>query len=82
MSESEFVLRVTPPRLPRLATSRPRLQRFWQQAQDATAVAVVAPAGFGKTTLLLQWRQRWLEDDACVAWLGADALDDPARFAT
>ena len=82
MSESEFVLRVTPPRLPRLAMSRPRLERFWQQAQDATAVAVVAPAGFGKTTLLLQWRQRWLEQDACVAWLGADILDDPARFAT
>ena len=82
MSESEFVLRVTPPRLPRLAMARPRLERFWQRAQDATAVAVVAPAGFGKTTLLLQWRQRWLDQDACVAWLSADALDDPARFAT
>lgn len=57
MSESQFVLRVTPPRLPRLAMARPRLERFWQQAQDATAVAVVAPAGFGKATLLLQWRR-------------------------
>lgn len=59
---------------------RPKLERFWSQAQDSTAVAVVAPAGFGKTTLLLQWRQRWMEQGVRVAWLSADALDDPLRF--
>ena len=33
MSESEFVLRVTPPRLPRLAMARPRLGRLPRRAE-------------------------------------------------
>lgn len=80
MSESEFVLKTTPPRMPRLAMERPRLLRYAERLRDCAAAAVVAPAGFGKTTLLLQWRQRWLEAGARVAWLGVDAQDDPARF--
>jgi LuxR family maltose regulon positive regulatory protein len=80
MSESEFVLKATPPRMPRAAMRRHRLARLWQQVNECVAVAVVAPAGFGKTTLLLQWRQRWLEQGTCVAWLTADAQDDPGRF--
>ncbi|MEO6926812.1 MAG: LuxR C-terminal-related transcriptional regulator [Rhodanobacter sp.] len=43
-------------------------------------IAVIAPAGFGKTTLLLQWRRRWMDQKALVAWVGADARDEPVRF--
>lgn len=56
--------------------------KIWNQVHERTAIAIVAPAGFGKTTLLLQWRQRWMEQNAVVAWLGADAQDQPSRFVT
>jgi LuxR family maltose regulon positive regulatory protein len=41
---------------------------------------LVAPPGFGKTTLLMQWRQLWLDHGALVAWLSVDERDDPSRF--
>ena len=47
---------------------------------DRTALTVVAPAGFGKTTLLLQWRRWWHDEDTRVAWLTAGEDDRPARF--
>ena len=81
MSYSEFVLKTTPPLLPSTALARERLAREAGRIFDGTALAVVAPAGYGKTTLLLQWRQRWLEQGARVAWISADTLDDPVRFA-
>lgn len=81
MSDAGLVLKTTPPRLSRSAMARDRLLHEADRALDTTAFAVVAPAGFGKTTLLLQWRQRWLEQGARVAWLTADELDDPARLA-
>ena len=80
MTESEFTLKAAPPRMPRAAVERARLHRFWDDVHDRAAIFIVAPAGFGKTTLLLQWRQRWMEQGAMVAWLTADDQDDPARF--
>src|SRR5690606_1587475 len=56
MSDSGFVLKTTPPRMSRSALLRERLAREADGVFDSTALAVVAPAGFGKTTLLLQWR--------------------------
>ncbi len=44
---------------------------------------LVAPAGYGKTTLLMQWRQELLaqSDQAVVAWLSLDNTDtEPNRF--
>lgn len=82
MSAPEFTLKTTPPRLPQTALERARLMQMWNRLHERTAIAVVAPAGFGKTTLLLQWRRRWMEQDALVAWLGADAQDQPGRFVT
>lgn len=81
MPDTEFVLKTTPPRLSRTALVRDRLLREADRVLDASAVAVIAPAGYGKTTLLLQWRQRWLEQGARVAWVSADGQDDPVRFA-
>src|SRR5688572_18060548 len=80
MFASQFTLKTTPPRVPRNALEREALQRVWDQVKDRTAIALIAPAGFGKTTLLAQWRRRWLEEGALVAWLSADVQDDPARF--
>ena len=80
MTESDFTLKATPPRMPRGAIERERLRAFWDEAHECTALLVVASAGYGKTTLLLQWRRRWLETGAAVAWLSADDRDDPTRF--
>src|SRR5687768_6565054 len=82
MSESEITLKITPPRLSRAAVERERLQGFWDEVHERTAIQLVAPAGFGKTTVLLQWRRRWLERGAVVAWMSCDTEDDPARFVT
>lgn len=54
--------------------------QIWDKIHERTAIVVAAPAGFGKTTLLLQWNARWLEHDAVVAWVNADAQDQPGRF--
>jgi LuxR family transcriptional regulator, maltose regulon positive regulatory protein len=80
MSEAEFTLKATPPRLPRSVLERERLLRMWTGIRDRAAIFVAAPAGFGKTTLLMQWRRLWLERGALVVWLSVDGQDDPARF--
>jgi LuxR family maltose regulon positive regulatory protein len=80
MFEPELILKATPPRMPRSALERERLARFWADVRDRTAITVVAPAGFGKTTLMAQWRRRWLEQGALVAWLSVDGQDEPTRF--
>ena len=81
MFEPELILKSTPPRLSRSALERRRFTQLWQQVRDRTAIAVIASAGFGKTTLMLQWRRLWLERGAYVAWLSVDAQDEPTRFA-
>ncbi len=78
--EPEFVLKATPPRLPRAALRRERLMQRWQEVRDRPLLMVVAPDGYGKSTLLLHWRRTWLEHGALVAWCTADARDDRARF--
>ena len=80
MLAPEFILKTTPPRAARCALERTALKQAWADVLERTAATVVAPAGFGKTTLLAQWRSAWLKHDACVAWFTADARDDPARF--
>ena len=80
MSEPELILKATPPRMPRSALERERLAQFWADVRERTAIAIVAPAGFGKTTLMSQWRRRWLEQGALVAWLSVDDQDEPTRF--
>ena len=39
-------------------------------------VLVCAPAGYGKTTLLAEWRQSLLQNGVAVAWYALDASDD------
>lgn len=44
-------------------------------------VAVVAPAGYGKSTLLTRWHARLVGQGVSCAWLSLDEDDDdPARF--
>jgi len=43
-------------------------------------MVVQAPAGFGKTSLLGQWRREHLARGAAVAWMSADDHEDPQHF--
>ena len=77
---SDLLLKVTPPRVPRDLVVRPRLKADDAQFHGRAAIIVQAPAGFGKTSLLAQWRREHLAHGRIVAWLSAQAEDNPQRF--
>ena len=73
------VTKLLPPRADAFAVKREGLLRRLSRASHASLVLIAAPAGFGKTSLLRQWRQDLLADGAMVAWLNLDAEDDHLR---
>src|SRR6478735_11559686 len=67
--------RRTRPVTPR-AIRRPRLTRALTETTPSLLVSLVAPAGYGKTTLLCDWADR---DERPFAWVTLDGEDnDPA----
>ncbi len=77
---AELVLKTTPPRTPRHRLSRPRLGLDDEQFRDSAVILVQAPPGFGKTSLLAQWRHEFLARGSAVAWISADGSPDPQRM--
>lgn len=77
---SDLLLKVTPPRVPRDAIVRAALAAGQKSLREHPVVVVQAPAGFGKTLLLAQWRREHLAQGAAVAWLLGQSQDDPARL--
>ena len=75
----DLLLKVTPPRVPRHLVTRPRLSGD-ERLAGQPVVLVQAPAGFGKTSLLAQWRLAQLAHGAVVAWVLAQAQDTPTRL--
>jgi LuxR family maltose regulon positive regulatory protein len=75
----DLLLKVTAPRVPRHHLARPRL-RADSERFDKPVILVQAPPGFGKTSLLAQWRREHLARGAVVAWLSAQGQDDPLRL--
>jgi ATP/maltotriose-dependent transcriptional regulator MalT len=72
---------VVPPVRPG-AVRRPRLHAPLLANASTRLSVVVAPAGWGKTTLLSQWAHDPAET-RCVVWVSLDeADDDPVRFWT
>ena len=66
------------PRRRQTAVARPRLLERIEEGAPRPLTLVVAPAGFGKTTLVTQWID---ETRMPVAWLSLDPADnDPLRF--
>jgi len=55
---------------------RPMLLGKLDRCMDARLSLIHAPAGYGKTTLLADWRIRLLADDALVCWLSLDKDDN------
>ena len=59
---------------------RTRLLRQLRSASDRPVISIVAPPGYGKSSLLVQWAT---EHSGAVAWLTADDTDsDPVVFLT
>jgi ATP/maltotriose-dependent transcriptional regulator MalT len=72
--------KVVPPRCPGLI-DRPRLRAAVSQLPDKRLAVIMAPAGFGKTSLAAACLQRLQQDGHAVAWLTIDSNDDePPRF--
>jgi LuxR family maltose regulon positive regulatory protein len=70
--------KLLPPQAADTLVSRPRLDRVLERIEGARLIAVIAPAGYGKTTLLSAWLSRQRFD---VAWLSLDPVDSsPRRF--
>ncbi len=66
--------KIRPPALPPKLVARPRLT----QRINAPITLLIAPSGFGKSTLLNEWRQKC---GIPVAWVSLDADDNqPLRF--
>lgn len=76
----DLLLKVMPPRVSRHQVARPRLQADREGLRNQPVILVQAPAGFGKTSLLAQWRREYLAHGSVVAWLSAQPLDDALRF--
>ncbi len=57
---------------------RDSLLRALDGAASARLIKLEAAAGYGKTTLLTQWRDRLLAGGVKVAWLSLDEEDDSA----
>ncbi len=77
----DLILKVTPPRAPQNFQARPRLSAGAEEDFRRPIILVEAPAGFGKTSLLAQWRREFLAAGEVVAWLTAQDIDEPQRFA-
>ena len=72
-------LKVTPPPLRDGVLLRPDLQSLLSEVRLNPLTLVVAPAGYGKTTLLSQWVQELNRTSAPVCWLTLDRGErDPA----
>jgi LuxR family maltose regulon positive regulatory protein len=63
------------PRLRRGTVRRERLLRRLGQTLHVPLALIVAPAGYGKTTLLAHWLQ---SDPRPTAWIAVEAADDAA----
>jgi LuxR family maltose regulon positive regulatory protein len=75
-----LLLKVTAPRVPPHLIARPRLLSTSEPLRACPVILVQAPAGFGKTSLLAQWRKEHLALGAVVAWMSAQARDDVQRL--
>lgn len=64
--------KVTPPPMRRGQASRRELIRAARES-GRTHVAVTAPAGYGKSTLVAEWAD---SEERRVAWVSLDSLDD------
>ncbi len=78
--DPQLILKATPPRVLKTLLTRGRLSSTTPELTDKSVVVVQAPAGFGKTSLLSQWRREAIRNGAMTAWLSIDDRDNGTRF--
>lgn len=70
-----------PPVSTRCSVPRELLRACLEQQSDVHLIVLLAPAGYGKTTLMGQWMTRLLQRQCHASWLTLDEADnDPARL--
>lgn len=67
--------RFAPPRIGSHAVAREHLLDKLQEGNHSRLMLITGAAGFGKTTLLAQWRQCLLKEGAQITWLSLSAED-------
>lgn len=74
--------KTVPPLANRVRIERERLLALLQDAAARRLILLRAPAGYGKTTLAVDWYEQLRRSGAIVAWLSVDEDDDePSAFA-
>ena len=78
-----WISKLTPPQILPTSVSREALLASMKEKACVPLTLLTAPAGYGKTTLLMQWHEvlRQQASEAVVAWLSLDEADgEPQRF--
>ena len=78
-----WIGKITPPTTLQTSQIRETLLASLHAQGQIPLLLVVAPAGYGKTVLLMQWREALLKKTpkAKIAWLSLDEVDgEPNRF--
>lgn len=73
--------KISPPKQGVVILRRARLLERLTAGRSRRVTLLEAPAGFGKTTLLAQWRELLLGEGVQVAWLTLDSNDTEERLA-
>jgi len=73
LAEPVIATKLFVPALGTRSVQRPRLRNALEKARNARLTLVVAPAGWGKSTLLAQWL---CDGGVPCGWLSLDAADD------
>ncbi|NQD92115.1 hypothetical protein HP532_05540 [Pseudomonas sp. CrR25] len=71
-----LVTKLLPPRYHHQPIKRKRLLDRLQEAVHQRLIYLKAPGGFGKTTLINQWRQALIEQGHKVGWVNLDNTDN------
>jgi LuxR family transcriptional regulator, maltose regulon positive regulatory protein len=81
MHQNLLPSKLSPPRPPSFQLPRAQLGERINDAGDVRLIVLRAPAGFGKTTAMLQYAARRQATGAVIRWLNLDASDnDLGRF--
>lgn len=73
--------RLRPPQPPSNISNRDSVLRSLNAARHTSLTLVIAPPGFGKTTVLAQWCQQLGRQDIVTAWYSGSAPEqDPIAF--
>lgn len=74
--------KMVPPPANRLRVERGRLLDLLQASATQRLILLKAPAGYGKTTLAVDWCEQLRRSQSIVAWLSVDEDDnEPSAFA-